>query len=110
MHQDFNDLGVPVVAQHLRTWHSVHEDAGSIPGFTQWVKILVLPRAVVQSLAHPYLAWELPYATDVAVKRKSKKINDPYLILGELVTCILYFFDFFFHILLMIIYLYHFRR
>ena len=35
-------VGVLFVAQGLRTPHSVHEDAGSIPGLTQWVKDPVL--------------------------------------------------------------------
>ena len=35
--------GVPVVASGLRTHYSVHEDAGSIPDLTQWVKDPELP-------------------------------------------------------------------
>ena len=35
--------GVPTVAQQVKNPTSVHEDAGSIPGPTQWVGDLALP-------------------------------------------------------------------
>ena len=38
--------GIPIVAQRVKNPASIHDDAGSIPGLTQWVKDLALPCTV----------------------------------------------------------------
>ena len=39
--------GVPIVAQLVKNPTSIHEDAGSIPALTLWVKDLALLQAAV---------------------------------------------------------------
>ena len=40
-------FGVLIMAQLIKNPISIHEDAGWVPGLTQWVKDLVWPRAVM---------------------------------------------------------------
>ena len=83
--------GVPVVAQWLRTWHSLHDDAGSIPSLSQLVKCchklqcslqMQLGSGVAMSMAqaarcssHLTSTQELPFAPGAAIKRKKKLLH-----------------------------------
>ena len=80
------------MAQQFKNPTSMHENAGLIPGLTQWVRDLALPQAAayVADMAQIWhccgcgigwpvpirpLAWEPPYAVGVALKKKKKKTS-----------------------------------
>ena len=77
----------PSVAQRVKNPTGIHEDASLIPGLTQWFNNPVLlwlwHRQAAAAPIQP-LAWELPYALGVFLKRKRKKKkgNQPKMVPG----------------------------
>ena len=69
---NFKEVELLLWLSRIRTQHSVHEDAGSIPGLTQWVEdlaLLWLWCRLAATAPIPPLAWELSYFTGAAVNK-----------------------------------------
>ena len=88
------------MAQRMKNPTRIHEDVGSIPGLTQWVQgsgiaascgvdrrcgsdlvLLWLWCGLAAAALIRPLAWELPYAAGVALKRRKKIVSDIYFLI-----------------------------
>ena len=82
------------MAQQVKNLTSINEDAGSVPDLTQGVKDLALLRWLGSDVGLLWLwcrlwnvlsystrlltlAWEIPYATGMAIKSKNKQTTNP---------------------------------
>ena len=64
------------MAQQVKNLTSFHKDVGLLPGLARWVKDLALLwpwRRLAAATPFQSLAWELLYATGMALKREEKK-------------------------------------
>ena len=69
---------------------SIYEDMGSIPGLVQWVKDMAFPwlryRPAAAAPIRP-LAWEFPYSSGAALKKKKEHDCKPQRTWNGILDC-----------------------